>query len=163
MMARHELRDTNLALQSGMEQGLVSQHGAGHLQEAVRHAAERACMTVAASTQCSVLGLADTIMLDSDASPVVDGVLKSVVGREATHHNDGLAGAPGNRGHTAETSQSLVVSPSYGIMGFCEQRGEDDPADAWKRTQDVHVTLRRSSVSGSGKSPRIGILRCPLK
>ena len=28
-------------------------------------------------------------------------------------------------------------------MCFCEQRGENDPADAGKRVQDFHVTLRR--------------------
>ena len=54
-----------------------------------------------------------------------------------------LPGAPGNRCHATETSQSLIVSPSHGIVRFCEQRGEDDPADAWKRVQDVHVTLPR--------------------
>ena len=40
-----------------------------------------------------------------------------------------------------QASQGLIVSSSQSVMRFCEQRGEDDPADAGKRAQDLHVTL----------------------
>ena len=109
------------------------------LQQAFRQAAKRTGMAVRASTQGSVLGLAGGFMLDSDAGPVIDRVLKAVVGRQAAHYNDGLARASRDRRHAAETSQGLIVSSLHGIMRLCEQCSEDDPAYAWKRVQDVHV------------------------
>ena len=96
MIVRHDSRSTSLAPQTGIEQGPVFQHGASNLQKAIRHTAKRSGVSVSASTQCGVLGLADGVMLDSDAGPMVNGVLKSVVGRQPAHHNDGLAGTSGN-------------------------------------------------------------------
>ena len=93
MLARHESRGTNLAPQSGIEQGPVCKHDASNLEQAIRHAAKRPRMAVTASTQCGVLGLADGVVLDGDAVPVVDRVPKPVVGRQAAHYNDRLAGS----------------------------------------------------------------------
>lgn len=120
MMVRHESRSTNLASQAGVKHGPILQHGASDLQQPVRHTAKRTCVAVTASTQRGVLALADGVMLNSDAGPMVDRVLKSVVRRLAAHHNDGLSGASGNRRYTTETSQSLIVPSSYGVMRFCE-------------------------------------------
>ena len=128
MTVRGKSLGTSLGLHTGIEQGPVFQHGGGNLQQSIRHIAKRSCMAVATSTQCSVLGLADGIVLESDAGPVVNRVLKAAVGRQAAHYNHGLAGASGDRRHAAEALQGLTVWPSHGVMRFCEQRGEDDPA-----------------------------------
>ena len=89
----------------------------------VGRTAMRTCVAVTSSPQGGAFVLADGIMLDSDADPMVNRVLKSVAGRQSARQNDGLAGASGNQRHAAETSQSLIVSPPYGVMRFCEQRG----------------------------------------
>ena len=47
----------------------------------------------------------------------------------------------GDGSDAGQASQGLIVSSSQSVMRFCEQRGEDDPADAGKRAQDFHVTL----------------------
>ena len=51
------------------------------------------------------------------------------------------ARAPGDRGGTAQAAQGMVVTAPQRIEGFCEQRGEDDPADSGKGGQDRHVVL----------------------
>ncbi len=47
-------------------------------------------------------------------------------------------------------------------MGFCQQRGEGSPADAGKRSQDVHVTLcvysRRILALGQGGDQPVDLL-----
>ena len=80
-------------------------------------------------------------MLYGDAGPVVEGILQPVVGSQSAYHDEGLAGALGDGSDAGQASQGLVVSSSQSVMRFCEQRGEDDPADAGKRAQDFHVTL----------------------
>ena len=104
-------------------------------------------MSVSVETrpECRVSRLADRVVLPGDGGPVVDGVLQTVVGCESADHDQGLAGALGNRGNAGQASQSLIISTSQRVVCFCEQRGEDDPADAWKRFQDFRVTLRLRS------------------
>ena len=134
-------RGTDLAPEVGLERGLAFQHCAGDGEQSVRDAAQRAGMTVAAGSQRCVLGFADGVMLYGDAGPVVEGILQPVVGGQAAYHDEGLAGALGDGSDAGQASQGLIVSSSQSVMRFCEQRGEDDPADAGKRAQDFQVTL----------------------
>ena len=129
------------AAAAGIEGRLVFEHGASDREEAVGDAAQGAGMSVTAGSEGGVFGLADGVVLHGDAGPVVDRVLQPVVGGEAADDDQGLARAPGDRGGAGQASQGLIVSPLQRIMRFCEQRGEDDPADAGKRAQDFHVTL----------------------
>ena len=70
------------------------------------------------------------IVLYRDPDSVVDGVLKPVVRRETAHDDQRLAGPLGHASDAGQASQGLIVSPAQRIVCFCQQRGEDDPADA---------------------------------
>ena len=134
-------RGTGLAPEAGLEHGLAFQHGAGDGEQTVCDTVKRAGMAVAAGSLRRILGLADGIMLYGDAGPVVDRVLQPVVGRQAAHHDHGLARALGDGSDAGQASQGLIISPPQRIVCFCEQRGQDDPTDAGKRAQNFHVTL----------------------
>ncbi len=67
--------------------------------------------------------------------------LEPVVRRETSYDDQRLAGPLGHRSDAGQASQGLIVSPAQRIVCFCEQRGEDDPADAGERAQDFPVTL----------------------
>ena len=69
--------------------------------------------------QCSIIGFADDVMLDSDAGAMVGRIVKLLTGRH------GLARVLGNRCQAAKASQSLLVSPSHGVMRFSERRDSD--------------------------------------
>jgi uncharacterized iron-regulated protein len=58
------------------------------------------------------------------------------------HQDDpAFARSLGDRGNARQAAQRVVISALQGIGCFCEQRGEDDSADARQGSQDRHVTL----------------------
>ena len=94
-------------------------------------------------------------------APMVDGVLEPVVsrGRWMTDRPDHL----GHGSDVRQASRGLMVSPAQRIACFRQQRGDDDPADAGKRVEHFHVTLRiwswlflqRGSRSGQRCAPTL--------
>ena len=98
-------------------------------------------MTVTAGAKGRVFCLASRVELHSDARPVVDGVAQADVGGLAHEHDAALAGSLGHRGDAGQAAQRVVVSAAQSLGSFCEQRGEDDPADARQGSQDRHVAL----------------------
>ena len=135
-------RCMGLSCAGGIEDGLVFEHRAGDAEQTVCDPSKRTGMTMPAGAQRGVFRFADGVALYGHPGPVVDGVLEPVVSREPADDDQRLAGPLGHGSDAGQASQGLIVSPPQGIVCFCEQRGEDDPADAGKRAQDFHVTLR---------------------
>ena len=125
----------------GIEGGLVFEHGTGDSDKPVSDGSQGTGMAVAAGTEGGVFGTAGWVALHGDARPVVNGVAQAVVRGEAADNDHALARAPGDRGGAAQAAQGMVVPAPQRIEGFCEQRGEDDPADSGKGGQDRHVVL----------------------
>ena len=71
---------------------LVCEHRASHFEESVSDAAQRPCVAVAPGTQSGVFVFADWVMLDRDPSPVVDGVLQTMIDGTTAHHTMHFAG-----------------------------------------------------------------------
>ena len=114
----------------GIEGGLVFKHGTGDGDEPVGDGSQGTGMALAAGTEGGVFGTAGWVALHGDARPVVDGVAQAVVRGEAADNDHALARAPGDRGGAAQAAQGMAVPAPQRIEGFCEQRGEDDPADS---------------------------------
>jgi len=94
-----------------------------------------------ARPESSIFDSAALVMLHSGARPMVDGVAQADVSG-LSHKNDfALARSLGDWRDARQALQGVVISPSQRIRGFCEQRGEDDPSNAWQGSQDRHVTL----------------------
>ena len=105
-------------------------------------------MTMPTSPESSIFDSAALVMLHSGARPMVDGVAQAGVSG-LSHENDfALARSLADWRDTRQASQGVVISPSQRIRGFCEQRGEDDPSNAWQGCEDLHVMLLRLPRSG---------------
>ena len=87
--------------------GLVSEHGAGDREQAVRDRTQGAGMAVAAPAKGGVLGLADGIALDLDPCPVVDCVAQAGMGGHSAHDELVLAGSPCDGRNAAHAPSAL--------------------------------------------------------
>ena len=65
---------------------LVCEHRASNFEESVGDAAQRPCVAVSPGTQSGVFVFADRVMLNRDLSPVVDGVLQTMIHGTTAHH-----------------------------------------------------------------------------
>ena len=89
---------------------LVCEHRASHFEESVSDAAQRPCVAVAPGTQSGVFVFADWVMLDRDPSPVVDGVLQTMIHGTTAHHAMHLTGPSCHRGGAAESTKGDIIS-----------------------------------------------------
>ena len=89
---------------------LVCEHRASHFEESVGDAAQRPCVAVPPGTQSGVFVFADWVVLNRDLSPVVDGVLQTMIHGTTAHHTMHLAGPSGHRGGAAESTKRNIIS-----------------------------------------------------
>jgi hypothetical protein len=121
-------------LQGRIEQGACLEHGASDAKKTIRDRAEGTAVTVTSLTQGGVFEAATPIMLNGNSRPVVDRVRQAGMAGETADDNAAFAGTLGNGRDTAQRPQSVIISPLQSIPGFCEQRGENDPAGIVKLT-----------------------------
>ncbi len=98
-------------------------------------------MAVTAFSEFGVLGLALFVDQAGDTRPVVKGVGKPWIAGIPSEDDLALARAARHRSLAAQVAQSMVISLPQGFGGFCKQRGEVDPADAWQGVEDRRVAL----------------------
>jgi hypothetical protein len=89
-------------------------------------------VTMTALSQSGVFGAASSIMLRSDAGPMVERVLEPRITCEAPCDDAALARALADRRSATENTESVIVSALEGLPTLCEQRGEHDPTVAWQ-------------------------------
>ena len=89
---------------------LVCEHRASNFEESVSDAAQRPCVAVALGTQSGVFVFADRVMLDRDPSPVVDGILQTMIHGTTAHHAMHLTGPSCHRGGAAESTKGDIIS-----------------------------------------------------
>ena len=107
--------------------GAVAKHRAGDIEQPIADRAESTCVAVTALSQSRVLRAAATIVLHSDACPVVEGIPEPRITGESSRDETALAGAVGDRRSATKGPQGVMVSSLEGFPSLCEQRGEDDP------------------------------------
>src|SRR5215470_9207183 len=98
-------------------------------------------MAVTSGSEGVVFGPAGCVALNRDTRPVVDGVAQASIARVPPQHHTTLAAPSRHRRSPGQSAQSMIVSSLQSFRSFCKQRGKDDPADAWERIEDRHVTL----------------------
>ena len=98
-------------------------------------------MTVTSLAQGGVFETAALIMLNGNPCPVVDRAGQTGMTGQPPDDDAALAGTLGNGGDTTQSPQSMIISPLQSIPGFCEQRGENDPANARQGCEDCCVML----------------------
>ena len=79
-----------------IENFLIFQHCAGHLEQPISHTSQSSGMSVPPVSKSRVFGFADRIMLTGDSSPMIDGVLQLRVDGSTTEHHQGFAGTFGH-------------------------------------------------------------------
>src|SRR5262249_4441037 len=126
-------------------------HRTSDVEEAVGDRSQRTAVTVTSASQCGVFGSASGVMLRGDAGPMVDGLGEPRVAGITPDNGAALTGALGNRRGSCQTAQGGVVTSPQSIVGFCQQRGEDDPSHSRQGCEDLRVMLL--------VLPRRGLLR----
>src|SRR5690349_7141558 len=98
-------------------------------------------MTMTSASERGIFGPAGWVMLRRDAGPMVDGLGEAWVAGITPDDGAALTGALGNRRSSCQTAQGGVVTSLQGIVGFCQQRGEDDPSHSRQGCEDLRVML----------------------
>ena len=107
-------------------------------------------MRMTPGTQSGIAASASGIVLCCHYCPVVDGCSQPV-GASLSHLDaTGFAAPFGDRSNPGQRAQGVVVSLLDGLVGLCEQRGEDDPSHPRQGAQDRRVALL-------GCLPRLGL------
>ena len=78
--------------------------------------------------------------------PVVYGVRQSLPAGLASDNDKALSGPLGDGRECRQTAQRGVVTPLQGILGFCEQRGEDDPSHSRQGCENFGVLLSKNRM-----------------
>src|SRR3954452_4842468 len=123
------------------EEHLALEQGAKHIEQAITDAAQRPTMAVSSVAQRRISVSTGRIMLDGDACPMIDCIAQSVVAGESPQHDQALAAAASDRGHSRQQTQNVVISSPQRLASLGEQRGDGDPSEPWTGTQDRHVAL----------------------
>src|SRR6202043_3248830 len=81
------------------------------------------------------------VVLDTSASPMIEGVAQARIA--AVSHDDllALAALPGHWGDARIGPEGMVVTLSQGICTFGHQRRSDNASHAWNRKQQRDVRL----------------------
>ena len=95
----HRLSSAFLALEAGVEQRAVFEHGAGDVEETVADGAESAGMAAAAGFQSKILGFALLIAPPGSVSQLVNRIPQSWIAGEPS--GDGAAFTRSSDGSTA--------------------------------------------------------------
>lgn len=119
-----------------VEEGPVSEHGAGDGEESVHDLSDGTPVCMAFRSHGVVLGPADRVVLDGDFSPVVGCVAESFVGGQSSDDDQLVAGLHGHRRDAAEATQRIAISAFEALVGFTEQGGQANRADAGQGPQD---------------------------
>jgi hypothetical protein len=98
-------------------------------------------VAVTALSQSRVLRAAATIVLRSDARPVVEGIPEPRITGKSSRDDTALTGSLGDRCSATKGPQGVIVSSLEGFPSLCEQRGEDDPTVSWQGCEDRGVAL----------------------
>ena len=98
-------------------------------------------MVVALQSQRVVLGAADPGVLHGNPAPVIDSIIETAVGGQTSYDDAPVARASGNRGHTTQAAQGVIVSSSQGIGSLREQCSEYGSTHSRQGHQDRSITL----------------------
>ena len=98
-------------------------------------------MGMAALAEFGVAGAAAGVVLGGDPGPMIDGRAQPHLAGLAHEDDAALAAAACDGRDAGEAAQGVLVSALQGLGSLGEQRGEDDPADAWQGAEDRHVML----------------------
>ena len=96
---------------------------------------------MALQSQRVVLGAADPVVLHGNPAPVIDSIIETALGGQTSYDDAPVARASGNRGHTTQAAQGVIVSSSQGIGSLREQCSEYGSTHSRQGHQDRSITL----------------------
>ena len=134
-------------------EGFVTEHGAGHGEEAIADGAECASVGVAFGAEGAVARFADGVPHAGDAGPVVDGFAKFVLDGEASGFPTGLPGLDADGGDPGAEAEGGVVAALEEVVGLGEEGAGDEEADSGDGEEDGEVI--GPVVVGFGEGERL--------
>lgn len=137
----HHLSSGNFPAPLEVVERAAREHRDENPERAIRDASESTGVSMPLAPEAVVMGTTVRVILNTGASPVIEGVAQARIARVAHADAERLTALPRHRGDATVRPQSVVVSLCQRPRGLGEHRGGDDSPDSRQGPEDSRVTM----------------------